>query len=151
MRHTTFVLLALSLPFSLAARVCDPEPDRVCPSQPVAKYCYTAKDATCTSGKVGVDVPWNFAPIASDTQVLCDYMGFNRYSCEAWPQDGGLGYAWATSGSLALAGAPFLDSDAEVTCSPGPNNILYLTVTSPYGLSTTVQSTPLYCGFSGEY
>jgi len=142
-------VLALLLPVSAMAVVCDPDPDRFCPEVPVAKSCVSAREPSCTTGAKALDFAYNVPPPPAETQIVCDYTS-NRYNCEAWPKYGGLTYSWSKSGSLNFVNPPYLDDTAAVTCSAGANNILYLTVTSKYGLSTTTTA-HLYCGYLGEY
>lgn len=147
--QSNLIFLGLLLPLSASAVVCDPEPDRACPTEPVLKYCVTALDATCTTGKKALDIAFNLAPPVADTQAVCDYTS-NRYNCEAWPKHGGVSYSWSVAGSLSFVSPPYLDDTASVNCTANGSNIIYLTVTSPFGMSTTV-SAHLYCGYMGEY
>jgi hypothetical protein len=148
-RTRPLALVAMCLPMAAIAQVCDPEPDRVCPTEPELKYCITIADASCSSGKGGIDIGWTQPPPPAHTHANCRWRGDGRYTCRAWPQDGNVSYAWSVSGALQFVAPPYLDAYAEVMCSPSPNNIVHLTVTSPYGMSTTVTNV-LYCGYMGE-
>jgi hypothetical protein len=143
-------LFAAALPLTCGAvDTCPPDLNGACPPNTINKYCPVAKTQICPVGKMTIVVPIDQPPPPEHTQVVCDYSS-NRYHCEAWPQKAGLSYTWTKFGNVQFVSPPYLDEFADVTCTPGGNNRVTVTVTSPYGYSTTVTAY-VYCGYSGEY
>jgi hypothetical protein len=145
---SAFFAAALPLTGS-AVETCPPDLNGACPPNTVGKYCPVAHAPACPVGKMTIIVPIDQPPPPEHTQVVCDYTS-GRYYCEAWPQKAGLSYIWTKLGNLTFVAPPYLDEFAEVTCTPGPNNRITVTVGSPYGYSTAVTAY-LYCGYAGEY
>lgn len=154
MRLSLHPLVALMLlPFAAdASDVCDPDVEGQCPPQQVLKWCPVVPNGACSTGKAYLVLALSEPPPFEHTQVVCDFNfgGGSSYTCVAWPQKAGVGYSWSLRGNVQFANPPYLDETAVINCSPSPFNKVYLTATSPYGMSTTVEA-PLYCGASGEY
>ena len=147
------VALALACaPNSLfATEVCVPEPDSACPTPDVAKYCMNVINLNCNSGIKSLSLAYTVAPPIGDVQAVCDFES-GRYRCQAWGQGPDISYTWALNGrpGLSFVTPPHGDKVALINCQPNGTNLVHLTVTSKFGLSTTV-STNLYCGYMGEY
>jgi hypothetical protein len=136
----------LSLP-AAAQTLCDPDLDTAtCPPGSVDKYCPVVLDGSCTSGKAQIFLESSVAPPPEFTEIVCQFDPANfRYFCDAWPKRGELSYAWDVQGDAHLVGSPYGDQ-TEVRCTPNSGNLLHVTVTSPFGLSTST-SLPINCSY----
>ena len=147
--------LALALfsasPALFATDVCILDPDAPCPSVDSTKYCMNVKKMVCPSNFAAKVLSFNVAPPIEEVQAVCDFEN-GHYRCEAWGQGPDVTYTWALNSrpGLSFVTPPHSDKVALINCQPNGTNLVYLTVTSKFGLSTTV-STNLYCGYMGEY
>lgn len=160
-RNQLFFALCLFLPSALfAADVCVEDPNAACPSNETTKYCMNVKDHSGMICPPSVPVEnryvakilsYTVAPPIADVQAVCDFES-GHYRCEAWGQGPDVSYTWALNSrpGLSFITPPHGDKVAYINCQPNATNLVYLTVTSKFGLSTTV-STNLYCGYMGEY
>lgn len=152
--HLSIALLCSMAPTAVfATKVCVPDPDAPCPILETDKYCMNVQvsAAFCPSGIESIKKLYTAAPPIEYVQAVCDFES-GRYRCEAWGQGPDVSYTWALNGrpGLSFVTPPHGDKVAYINCQPNGTNLVYLTVTSKFGLSTTV-STNLYCGYMGEY
>lgn len=142
-----------------APPVCPPVLDGLC-DNPNYQFCPIVTDAAtqgtaCEKGGPGGESVGELNLMAGDpipagyVQVVCDYTG-GGYHCEAWPKSPAATYAWTKGGNVQWVNAPYLDDKADVTCGPGINNRVNMTITTPYGLSF-LDTMYIYCGYAGEY
>lgn len=157
-QHVLFVLVLLGLyagPASAVSVVCPPVPDGLCEIGQENSFCPVLQGTRClrTAGNpdgLAEMMLLRSEPIPeAEVQVTCLYTG-GGYACDAWPKSSELSYAWTKFGNVQWVNAPYVYDTAEVTCSPGLNNRVNVTVTSPGGFSSLVTAY-IYCGASGEY
>lgn len=108
------------------------EHDKMCAVQ---EYGVFRKDVRCPSGSKSCVS--NYAPPGVDS-IDCSFDG-NGYSCEIWPRGDGLSYSYWGSSMLQVSDeGPTESSFVYVGCvMPGRSGTLTVTVTSPYGLSSS--------------
>lgn len=135
----------VSLP-AAAQNLCDPVLDNVeCPAGSINKYCPVVLNSSCSTGKMQLVLDYTVAPPLEHTSIYCG-LELGRYFCEGWPRGGGISYHWSVTGSLQIDGVSNEDL-VDISCTFDPRNKITLTVTSPYGLSTSVEM-PAHCGDS---
>lgn len=121
-----------------AQRICDPVLDNaVCPPGSVGKYCPVILDDSCATGKGQLVLSSAEPPPPEHTHLVCQFdPPYSRYFCDAKPKQGDLSFDWSAIGEAQIVGPNGYDS-VEVRCVPNGGNQLQLTVTSPYGPSTS--------------
>jgi hypothetical protein len=130
-----------------AQTLCDPDLDSAtCPPGTVDKYCPVVLDGSCASGKLQVILPSSAPPPPQYTEIVCQFDAVNfRYFCDAWPKRGDVSYYWDAHGDVQFTSSRYADY-ADVRCLPNSGNTIHVTVTSPFGLSTTA-SAAINCSF----
>ncbi|HSX59957.1 MAG TPA: hypothetical protein VLF18_07140 [Tahibacter sp.] len=130
-----------------AQTLCDPDLDTAtCPPGSVDKYCPVVLDGSCTSGKGLVILGASDPPPPQFTEIVCQFDYVNSgYFCDAWPKRGELAYEWDAIGEVQFTSSRHGDY-ADVRCLANSGNQISVTVTSPYGLSTTT-TVSINCSF----
>lgn len=152
-RNCLLLLATLASPLSFAQShpvTCPPVIDGNCQAGALATdWCPVVPALQCPTGMGKVLMHQAEPPPSEHTDAMCDYTS-GAYHCEAWPKLAGVTYSWSKFGMLSWLSPPGGNDYADIGCTPGINNRVNLTVTSPYGYSRTT-TTYLYCGASGEY
>ncbi len=143
------VILAIFPLAAFSTDVCVPEPEDSCPAIPADRFCMTARTDSCGTGYVAKVRSYTEAPPVEGVEAVCDFAA-GRYTCQAWGKGRDVSYTWSVGGNASFVTPPFSSGTAQINCTPSMFNKVHLTVTSKFGRSTTV-TTPLYCGYLGEY
>lgn len=153
--------IRLSLPLLLVSSAalgvggtCRIDPDTsTCQNTDSARFCIIVQaPIECpNTGLLEHTESHTQAPPIDLVQAVCSFES-GHYRCEAWGRGPDVSYTWALNGrpGLSFVTPPFGNNEALINCQPNMTNLVYLTVTSKFGRSTTV-STNLYCGAMGEY
>lgn len=141
------ILAAVQAVPAAAQVVCDPVLDTAtCPPGSVNLYCPVVRASQCTTGGGQISLLHTLPPPPQYTELDCQFDFVHKsYSCSAWPKRGELSYYWRALGQVWLT-SPNGSDRADMRCFPHSGNRVEVTVTSPYGLSTTT-SLRINCSF----